>query len=319
MDIRFGYVAMSLEVDNCSPSKTITLKSLEKLPDKESQLYHLRKLTETNLNNTLRLLYHNSSLGIEVYRFTSKIVPMATHPVAQGFDYVLEFKNLFQKIGDYVKDKGFRVSAHPDHFTVLNTPNPDVLEVSFRDLQYHHSLFEAMGLDGNTKLVLHIGGSYGNKEKAKMRFVDNFKKLPQAIAQRIILENDDKSYNAQEVLEICQEVNAPMVLDYHHYLCNRDEHNLENLITDIFSTWKGEIPKIHMSSPKSDSQFRHHADYIELKQFMEFLSIVKGGIEKFDVMIEAKAKDKALLKLLDDLKNVEGIDVGPGARIRTLF
>lgn len=314
MEIRLGYVAMSLEVENCSPSKTITLKSLEKLANRESQLYHLKKLTETNLKNTLRLLYHNSSLGINVYRFTSKLVPMATHPISEDFDYIGEFKDLFEKIGDYVKEKKFRVSAHPDHFTILNTPNPDVLAVSLKDLDYHHRVFEAMGLDSRAKLVLHLGGSYGNKEKAKERFIDNFKKLPTDIADRIILENDDKSYNTNEVLEICKHLKVPMVLDYHHHLCNKGDTDLENLIIDIFETWEDDIPKVHMSSPKNEKQYRHHAEFIDIDQFLALLSIVEGKASKLDVMVEAKGKDKALIKLLDDLQKVNGILVGPGAK-----
>ena len=173
-----------------------------------------------------------------------------------------------------------------------------------------------MGLDNGAKLVLHIGGSYGNKEKAKERFIDNFKKLPQDIADRIILENDDKSYNTNEVLEICQHLKTPMVLDYHHYLCNKGNDSLEDIIVNIFDTWKDNLPKVHMSSPKSEKQYRHHADYIDIDQFLTFLNIAKGKVSKFDVMIEAKGKDKALIKLLNDLQQVEGVQVGPGARFK---
>ncbi|QNO15193.1 UV DNA damage repair endonuclease UvsE [Alkalicella caledoniensis] len=315
MEIRLGYVAMSLEVKDCSPSKTITLKSLDKLPDKESQLFHLRKLTETNLNNTLRLLYHNASLGIEVFRLTSKLVPMATHPISQGFDYTNEFNDLFLKIGTYIKEKGFRVSAHPDHFTVLNTPKEDVLSASIKDLQYHHKLFQAMGLP-NSSLVLHVGGSYGNKERGLERFAENLDKLPLPLRDRIIVENDDKSYTAEEVLTLCQRVKLPMVLDYHHYLCNKGPFPLEELISDIFKTWKGQIPKVHISSPKNEKHFRHHADFIDVTQFMNFIEIIQGKAANLDIMIEAKAKDTALLKLLSELKKVQGISVGPGAKIK---
>lgn len=313
MEVRLGYVAMSLEVKDCSPSKTITLKSLDKLSDKESQLYHLRLLTETNLNNTLRLLYHNSSLGIEVFRFTSKLVPMATHPISQGFDYIGDFKDSFVKIGDYIREKDLRISAHPDHFTVLSTPTEDVLKASIKDLEYHHKLFEAMGLP-DSKLVLHVGGAYGNKTKALGRFEENLNNLPSGIRERIIVENDDKTYTAPEILSLCQKINNPMVLDYHHYICNKGEVPLEDLIDDIFATWKGQIPKVHISSPKSEKQFRHHADYIDIKDFMDFLNIFKGKVDKLDVMIEAKGKDSALLKLLKDLEDIEGITVGPGAK-----
>lgn len=310
MLVRLGYVAMTLNLENSSPSGTVTVKTFSKLTSEESKLHRLRKITRENLNNTLRILKLNKAYNIDVYRFTSKLVPLATHPVTEGWDYIGDFKDEFREIGQFVKENDFRVSAHPDHYTLINSSTEKVLVDSLRDLDYHVKLFEAMGLDDyKYKLVMHIGGVYKNKELSTDRFKENFMKLPDRIRKRLILENDDKAYTAKEVLEICKEVKAPMVLDVHHHNCVNNGEAIEDMLYDIFETWKDEYfaPKIHFSSPKSLKEFRSHADDIDSMEFYNFLKIAKKVDKDFDVMIEAKNKDNALFNLSKSLKEFENI------------
>ncbi|MEN2774971.1 UV DNA damage repair endonuclease UvsE [Acetivibrio clariflavus] len=310
MLVRLGYVAMTLNLENCSPSGTVTVKTFSKLASEEAKLHRLRRITRENLNNTLRILRFNKAYNIEVYRLTSKLVPLATHPDIGDWDYVEEFKDEFKKIGQFIKENDFRISAHPDHYTLINTSNDKVFEASLKDLDYHIKLFEAMGLDDyKYKLVMHIGGVYKNKEASIEKFKENFMKLPDRIRKRLILENDDKAYTAKEVLEICKDVRAPMVLDVHHHYCVNNGEAIEDMLQDIFETWKGEyfVPKIHFSSPKSQKEFRSHADDIDPNEFYNFLKIAKKLDADFDVMIEAKNKDNALFNLSNKLKEFENI------------
>ncbi|GAE90000.1 UV damage endonuclease [Acetivibrio straminisolvens JCM 21531] len=281
MLVRLGYVAMTMNLKNCSPSGTVTVKTLTGLTGDETRLYKLRKVTEANLHNTLRILRYNKAYNIHVYRFTSKLVPLATHPMVSHWDYVGEFKNEFQSLGDFVKENGFRVSAHPDHYTLLNSPSKEVLKASVRDLDYHVKLFEAMGLeDYRYKLVMHVGGLYKNKQMSIERFKENYAYLPHRIKRRLIIENDDKIYTARDVLDICREINAPMVLDVHHHNCVNNGERLEEMLGEIFNTWKDEYfpPKIHFSTPKSSENFRSHADDIDVNEFYRFCRLQKGLI-----------------------------------------
>lgn len=310
MRIRLGYVAMTLNLEKCSPSGTVTATAFGKLTDEEAKLYRLRKITRENLQNTLRILKYNKAMDISVYRFTSKLVPLATHPMIEHWDYVADFKKEFREIGDFVKENNFRVSAHPDHFTLINSPNEKVIEESIKDLDYHVKIFEAMGLeDYSYKLVLHIGGLYKDKKTSIERFKDNYAKLPDRIRKRIMLENDDKSYTAYDVLEICRTLDAPMVMDIHHHSCVNNGEPLEGLLEGAFDTWNNEKlkPKIHFSSPKSEKQYRNHADFIDPTDFKEFLDTAARLGRDFDVMLEAKSKDSALLKLSEELKEIGGI------------
>lgn len=310
MIFRLGYVAMTLSLEDCSPSSAVTVTALNRLPDEAAKMYRLRRVAKKNLLNTLRILRYNKALDIGVYRLTSRLIPLATHPAAQDWDYAAEFSDEFREIGDFIKENDMRISAHPDHFTLLNSKSEKVLEDSIRDLEYHVKVFEAMGLDDfRYKLVQHVGGMYDCREDSLERFRICFKKLPDRIRNRIILENDDKSYSTTDVLALCGQLNIPMVLDVHHNNCLPGDEKLEKLLPEIFDTWNGEYfrPKIHFSSPKSQKEFRSHADFIEIKEFLDFLEIAKGVGRDFDVMLEAKYKDQALLKLSDQLSEVVGI------------
>ena len=309
MKIRFGYVAMSMVLKDCSPSRTVTATNLEKIAEREIRISKLTRLARQNLRNTRRLLYHNSAHDISVYRFTSRLIPLATHPLTSGWTWKEDLKDELRSLGDYVKERGFRVSAHPDHFTLLNSPRNEVVEKSLEDLEYHNSIFQGMGLDGLAKLVIHVGGLYRDKEQSTKRFVENFSALPAYIRDRITLENDDRTYTTADVLEICRKIHVPMVLDIHHHWCNSGGTDLESLLEGVFDTWKGQslVPKIHLSSPKDRKNFRGHADYIDSAFFVDFLETAQKTRQNFDVMLEAKNKDLALFKLMKDLESIKWI------------
>ena len=112
----------------------------------------------------------------------------------------------------------------------------------------------------------------------------------------------DKIYTASDTLQLCQELKIPMVLDVHHHFCNPSLEKLEDLLLPIFETWKDLPPKIHFSSPKNQKEKRSHHDYIQLEDFLSFLDLTKKIGKDFDVMIEAKAKDEALFRLIRQIK-----------------
>lgn len=307
MQVRFGYVAIALNIAEGSPNKTVTVKNLEKIADPQERINKLRRLTHENLITTMRILRYNYAHAIMVYRLTSKLVPLATHPIAANWSYQDEFAAEWLGLGNYIKETNMRISAHPDHFTLLNSPKAEVLSAALQDLEYHVTMLEAMGLPLDPQLVIHVGGLYKEKEAATTRFITQFNQLPKRIRCRLMLENDDKIYTATDVLKLCQTVKCPMVLDIHHYKCNNTGENLADLWPSIIKTWNNSIPKIHVSSPKNNTQIRNHADRIRLSDFLPFLNIAKDLKQDFDVMIEAKNKDQALFQLLDDLEHQPGI------------
>ena len=70
---------------------------------------------------------------------------------------------------------------------------------------------------------------------------------------------------------------------------------------------------MHISSPKSEKEFRHHSDYIDVDMFFKFLKVIKGSIPQIDCMIEAKKKDEALFKLMEEIKTREDVEMIDGS------
>ncbi|MBM7686846.1 UV DNA damage repair endonuclease UvsE [Defluviitalea raffinosedens] len=301
MYIRLGYVAIALGLPNVTSSSHLTFTRYQKLISEEEKINQLKKVTLSNLNDLYTILKYNIEHQVHFYRITSRLVPLATHPEVKDWRYRTFFKEDFKRIGELVKSHGMRVDTHPDQFNVLNSTREEVVEATIRDLMYHHALFEDMDYPLG-KMVLHIGSTQGGKEKAMERFIENFNKAPKEIRDKLILENDDKSFTAKDVLSICKEIKAPMVLDIHHHLCNNEgeEPDLEA----IFSTWEGTNlpPKIHLSSPKEGPKDRRHADYINPMDFIQFAEKVKEFNIDIDVMLESKKKDLSLFALVKDIK-----------------
>jgi len=307
MIIRFGFVAMALGVPEGSPNKTASIKTIEKISDPDARISRLTRLARENLATTLRILWYNAANSISVYRLTSKLVPLATNPIADNWDYIEAAADLWPQISAVIKKNQMCISFHPDHFTVLNSPKPEVLAATIKDLTYHVRILEALEMPEEPQIVIHVGGKYGTKETSLQRFKENFKNLPAAISRRIMLENDDKVYGITDVLELCQSQSIPCILDIHHHHCLNSGENLALLWPAIVKTWGDQIPKVHLSSPKSEQDMRAHADIINPTDFLPFLKDAKELDRDFDVMIEAKEKDFALFELVDFLTTLPGI------------
>jgi UV DNA damage endonuclease len=191
---------------------------------------------------------------------------------------------------------------HPGQYTVLNALNPKVIEDSVRELEWQARLISELD-PWQGLIVLHVGGAYGDKAQSIQRFADNFRQFTSPVVQeRLTLENDDTTYPADEVLQLCRQLNLPMIFDLFHHKCLHTaahwEEGLPGILEQVVATWKGRIPKVHLSSQKPGTRTTH-ADYITDDDFEELLhwmaTIHPGG--EFDLMIEAKMKDKAVLEL----------------------
>jgi UV DNA damage endonuclease len=307
MRIRFGYVSQALSLWNSSASRTMTYTNWAKQDEKERK-EKLLKITKNNFEKTKRMVHFNIAHGIPLYRMSSSVVPLATHPEA-GWDFVNPYKQLLQEIGTLVKKHGIRTSLHPNQYTLFTSDRKHVTENAIKDMQYHYDIFKAMGLENEAVINIHVGGAYGDKEKAIKRFDKNFPLIPEEVRKITTLENDDKTYTTEETLQVCQKHGVKMVFDYHHHLANLGDKPLEELLPLVFDTWSQSHlpPKLHMSSPKSEKMYRAHSDYIDLEYFEPLLKLLKELGKDVDIMIEAKAKDKAVLALMDQLEKKRGI------------
>lgn len=308
--VRLGYVAMSVHLQNCSPSQTMTFKRFSAINDREEAIRNLERIAISNLQNCLRLLKHNAVHDISFFRLSSRLVPLATHEELRGWNYLQPLSGELGKIRDYLESHPMRVDFHPDHFVVLNTPNIDTLNMSIRTLAMHEALLKGMGIDTEHRCVLHVGGVYGGKEKALEQFIHNWGVLPAALQKMIMLENDDSSFSLGDTLYLCEKLGIPLAFDYHHHLANPEKDDWELEWERVTATWAhSSLPvKMHISSPKSETNYRAHADLVDPKMFMNFLRAIKGTVPEIHCMIEAKQKDEALFQLVKDLQNMGGLE-----------
>ena len=256
MKIVLGYVSLSKTLD-ITPSSTITYTNFEK------ENYSVKKLidiTKKNLQSLKEITLYNIKNDVHFYRLTSKLVPLATHDKVV-FDYITPLLNKYKEISELININNIRVDTHPDQFAVLNSMDKKIVKNTFEILEYHYKILTALGIN-NPIILLHIGSSACGKKASITRFINNFNKLPEHIKKCIAVENDDKTYNIIDTLDLCKKLNIPMVLDYHHYLCNNDGEKLEDYIGQIIGTWKNMKPKFHFSSPKSKLKKEYRETYL---------------------------------------------------------
>lgn len=299
MKVRLGYVALSKALDDVTTSSTITYTNYI---NKNYNTSKLLEITKNNLDSLYEIIKYNVKNNFHFYRLTSKLVPLATHDKVD-FDYITPLLDEYKKIDKLINDNNIRVDTHPDQYAVLNSMDSKIVKNTVEILEYHYKIMDALGIKDKI-IILHVGSSACGKKASITRFINNFNKLPDHIKKCIAVENDDKVYNIKDVLELCHKINVPMVLDYHHFICNNEKEDINDYLKEIIDTWDGKLPKMHFSSPKSKlkKEFRSHSDYINKECFIEFINILKKQDKDIDIMLEAKAKDDAVSRLVRYLK-----------------
>jgi UV DNA damage endonuclease len=293
---RLGYACLSLSVADSSPRGTILRNAT---PER------LRALTAANLAGLKRVLEFNVASGVRMFRLSSDVVPFGSHPV-NAIAWWDEFHAALAEIGTLIGTTGLRVSMHPGQYTVLSSPDRRIVEAARADLVFHARLLDALGLDMRHKIVLHVGGAYSDKAAALDRWTAEFLRLPSRVRARLVLENDERLFGAEDVLRASAATGVPVVLDvlHHRVYAGPDaDDTLPDLLRQTARTWRvtdDGLPKIHYSTQASGLRPGAHAEYIDAGEFARFLSLAPDEVE-FDCMLEAKAKDRALFRLRDAL------------------
>ena len=298
MVIRLGYACISNTLEGITTSTNYTYTAYSK----EKNNAKLDEIIKSNLTALEQIIDYNIANNIHFYRLSSRIIPLATKKEGV-FDYLTKYDNYYDKIASKIKKSQMRIDFHPDQFCVLNSTNQEVVLNSIEILKYHYNLLKKLKV-AKKILVLHIGSNTFGKKNSLSRFINNYQKLPTYIKKAIAVENDDKVFNIDDCLYLNQKLGIPVILDYHHYVCNSGDINLDDKLEKIFNTWQDINPKIHFSSPKNltKKEMRSHSDYIDCNKFIEFIEKIKKYKIDIDIMIEAKKKDEALFRLVRELK-----------------
>lgn len=267
-----------------------------------------KDLANENCDDILRLLKWNEekapNLPIRVFRLSSNVFPRFTDKEVES--YSIDFaKEKLKKAGDYAKEKGHRILMHPGQYNQVGADKQSVFESTELDLSHHADILNAMGIsEEDGVLIVHGGGTYGNKERTMRRWCEQFSDLPQKVRKRLVLENDERQYSVDDCLEICNEIGIPMIYDCHHNACYRELHPDEKhtkstkFIPKILETWKdNRRPVVHVSEQREGQRVGAHSDYIE-RIPNHVLNIARIHNRSFDLEVEAKAKEAAIDKLI---------------------
>lgn len=247
----------------------------------------------------------NDKYGIKFLRLSSEMFPFASH---EEYGYKLEpfAAEALAEAGKVIAELGHRVTTHPGQYTQLGSPRKSVIDNAFRDLEYHDEMLSLLKLpeqmDRDAVMILHIGGMFGDKAATLDRFRENYAKLSQSVKNRLVLENDDVIWSVHDVLPICEELNIPMVLDFHHHNIIFDADKIRegtadimNLFPRIKATWdrKNIKQKMHYSEPTpaaiTGRQRRKHSPRV---------ATLPPCAQDMDLMIEAKDKEQAVFELM---------------------
>jgi UV DNA damage endonuclease len=291
--MRIGYPCINRSID-CTASRTFRLASYTE--------ERMRDIINGNLACLEKILAYNVRHGMLFFRITSDLVPFASHPVCT-FPWQEEFAGVFEKIGEYIRQYGFRISMHPDQFVLLNAPDKGVLQRSIDDLGYQVQVLDLMGLDPSAKVQVHVGGVYGDKPAGIDRFVKQYDLLDTAIRDRLVIENDEWLYTLSDCLAIHERTGIPVIADaFHHSLLNNGEHFF-SLLDPVRKAWKAAdgIPMVDYSSQEPGRRVGAHAGHIVAEDFRQFLKETLPA--DFDIMLEIKDKEKSALAALALARN----------------
>lgn len=258
---------------------------------------NLCRIIDGNLEALSNMMDYNKRNRIQLFRISSDIIPFGSSPV-NSVQWWEIFAERLYGIGKMAQDANIRLSMHPGQYTVLNSTNPDVVERAKLDLQYHSRFLDSLGCGPECKIILHVGGVYGNKEDAKYRFTEQYHQLPESVQKRLILENDEKLFHIEDVMQIAEQIKVPVVFDTLHHELNKapSEKDQYEWIETCRATWQKEdgIQKIHYSQQNPKKKSGSHSETIELEQFSRFFRTLKR--RDIDIMLEVKDKNLSAVK-----------------------
>jgi UV DNA damage endonuclease len=280
----------------------------------------LWSLMTNNLNTTYNLVSKVASYekNLRMVRLGSDILPMYTEPSWSYYwhrsDVVRYLESGFAKIGDLARQHDVRLSFHPGQFTVLASANPEIVERSIAEFEYHVDMARWMGYGQrfqDFKINVHISGKLG---PAGIRHA--YQRLSSEARNCITIENEEVSHNLDACLSLADL--CPIVLDIHHHWINSGEYIQANddRVRRVQDSWRGVRPAMHYSVSREDLLAGHPTDVLpsmsdllskgykkqQLRAHSDFYwntAVNQWAAEfakDFDIQCESKAKNLASIR-----------------------
>lgn len=266
------------------------------------------------------VLAYLAELGIGCYRLADDLAPYLTHPQMPWFGgQIEECAELLGELGALARAQGQRLTMHLGMHVALSTPDEDAAARGADEIVARARLLDALDAGSEGTLVLHVGGAYDDAAAALRRFAARFERLPEPARRRLAVEPDEDRFGLPALLRLHQQIGVPIVFDALHLQLNNPERMAPGEALGLaLATWpRGVRPKIHFSTQRTEAHLlpggrgqprrvlapRHgqHADFVNPFEFAALLAAARG-LPPFDIMLEAKAADLALLRLREDLQ-----------------
>ena len=238
--------------------------------------------------------------------------------VGKGGESIVEYcEKHFATVGELARKLDVRLSMHPGQFTVLASDNPDIVNRSIEEFEYHVDVARWMGYGRqyqDFKINVHIAG-----RKGPAGILDAYPRLSPEARNTITIENDEMSWGIEASLELRDKL--ALVLDIHHHWVKTGEYiqPTDDRFSRIIDSWRGVRPVIHYSVSREDllvghdentlpnmeelleqgfkkAKLRAHSDYMWNNAVNDWALSFR---EFADIMVESKAKNLASIKLLE--------------------
>lgn len=151
-----------------------------------------------------------------------------------------------------------------------------------------------------------------------LRFARRVDEMPAYVRKRLVIENGDRTFDLGSAHWLYQRTGLPIVLDLLHHRCNNPSGlGVAPALRLALATWpQGVKPKLHLSSPRTEVRTiqraegaypapplaNQHSDFINVFECIELLRAAdEVSLRPFDIMLEAKAHDLALLRLREQI------------------
>ena len=295
---RMGYACINMQLSNQKP-RVYTGRSMIKRTFKSKGINYASELGLQNCKDLLEIIKWNNENGLNFFRITSNLFPWCSEYKLSDMPDYDEICDVLSNAGSYAIDNDIRITCHPGPFNVLTSPHEHVVENCIKDLTTHGEVFDLMNLSRTpyNKINIHIGVAYGDKVSSMERFCKNFHRLPDSVKSRLTVENDDKAsmYSVVDLYEgVYKVIGIPIVFDYHHHRFCNGGLSEEDALEVAISTWNNIVPVVHYSESRNieqeDDKIRPqaHSDYV-----YDYIDTYGNRV---DIMVEAKAKELAVLK-----------------------
>ena len=304
MTVNLGYACINMALQEQKISRN---KGMIKRTFKAKGVPYASEIALKNVQALKKIIEWNGTHGIKVYRMTSCLFPWFSEYDIFTMPDIDAIADTMSEAGEMAMSGGQRLSFHPGPFNCLASPNEDVVLKTIAELDAHSIQMDLMGLPQSpqAKINIHIGGAYGEHDKALERFCRNFERLLPSTRSRLTVENDDRAslFSTKMLYDgVSSRIGIPIVFDSHHHELGPQDSTYEEAFYMARETWqkRGVKQQCHHSNSKKlyeDNTVRAsaHSDW--------YYTPFENFGEEVDVVLECKKKERALLKYREDFQN----------------